>query len=133
MLNLLVKYDRADDMSTLLNSPPTIASPASEEVLDLVFGALSHRARRAMLRRLSVSPATVSELAQPFDMSLPAISKHLGVLEKAGLVDREKDGRVRRCTMNPAPLGEAEQWVAERREMWERAFARLDQLLEVKP
>jgi DNA-binding transcriptional ArsR family regulator len=93
--------------------------PVAEDRLDHVFGALSDRTRRAILRRLAGGPAMVSELAQPFDMSLPAVSKHLRVLEKAGLVHRRIDGRVHRCTLRAAPLGDAASWMKFYEEFWD--------------
>lgn len=93
--------------------------------LDAVFSALADPTRRAILDRLAQGEATVGELAEPFAMSLPAVSKHLGVLEDAGLVTRERDGRVRRCRMESAPLQHASAWIEEYREFWE---GRLDSL-----
>jgi DNA-binding transcriptional ArsR family regulator len=93
--------------------------------LDRVFAALSDPTRRDLVRRLCISPATVSELAQPIDMSLNAVSKHLKVLEKAGLVRREVQGRVHHLYLNPAPLAAAESWVNQYRQFWD---ARLDSL-----
>ena len=93
--------------------------------LDMVFHALSDSTRRAILARLSVGDALVTEIAEPFDMSLPAISKHLGVLEKAGLLQRHKDGRIRRCELNAAPLETASNWIRFYRDFWE---AQLDSL-----
>ena len=93
--------------------------------LDMVFHALSDSTRRAILARLSIGQALVTEIAEPFDMSLPAISKHLGVLEKAGLLQRHKDGRIRRCELNAAPLETASNWIRFYRDFWE---AQLDSL-----
>ncbi len=93
--------------------------------LDLAFQALADPTRRAMMERLSRSPASVSELARPFMMSLPAVMQHLAVLESSGLVRSEKVGRVRTCEINPAALSQAEQWITQRRIEWEH---RLDQL-----
>lgn len=93
--------------------------------LDRVFNALSDSTRRAILARLSTGEALVTEIAEPFDMSLPAISKHLGVLEKAGLLQRHKDGRIRRCELNAAPLEAASDWIHFYRGFWE---AQLDSL-----
>ena len=86
-----------------------------EQTLDAMFQALADPTRRAMLERLSRSPASVSELAQPFDMSLPAIVQHLQVLEAAGVVASEKVGRVRTCRIQPGALGQAESWINQRR------------------
>lgn len=93
--------------------------------LDRVFHALGDPTRRAVLERLSVGPAPVSELAQPFDMALPSFTQHLNVLENCGLVRSEKAGRVRTYELAPRPLRAAEAWMAGRRAAWE---ARLDQL-----
>jgi DNA-binding transcriptional ArsR family regulator len=101
--------------------------------LDLMFQALADPTRRAMLERLSRSPASVSELAQPFDMSLPAIVQHLAVLEAAGVVKSEKVGRVRTCQLEPGGLSRAEQWINERRIEAERRLDRLGAYLAANP
>jgi DNA-binding transcriptional ArsR family regulator len=93
--------------------------------LDRTFAALADPTRRAMVERLVLGPATVSELAKPLPMSLPAAMLHLKVLEECGLVTSQKAGRVRTCRIDPLVLSSAEKWVAERRQMWER---NLDQL-----
>lgn len=93
--------------------------------LDRVFHALADPTRRVMVERLSRGPASVTELARPLAMSLPAVVQHLQVLEASGLVRSEKVGRVRTCRIEPAALRAAEQWIARRRAMWERAFDRL--------
>jgi DNA-binding transcriptional ArsR family regulator len=98
--------------------------------LDAVFGALSHPIRRAMLEQLAGGEATVSELAQPHGVSLPAISRHLRVLEEAGLLKEEPDGRVRRCQIDAAPLSAAFGWLTRYRVLWEDRFARLAEHLE---
>ena len=87
--------------------------------LDLTFGALSDPTRRAILARLSEGQASVGELAAPFDMSRPAISKHLRVLEHAGLVQRSRDGRLTRCVLDATPMRQAADWVEFYREFWE--------------
>ena len=97
--------------------------------LDLVFQALADPARRGIVERLSRGPATVSELAQPLAMSLPAVMQHLHMLEASGLVRSEKIGRVRTCRIAPDALGRAEGWIAERRSAWERRFDRLGAFL----
>ena len=97
--------------------------------LDLAFQALADPARRGMLERLTLGPASVSELARPFDMSLSAIVQHLKVLEAGGLVRTEKVGRVRTCQIEPAALSAAEGWINQRRTTWERRFDRLEQYL----
>ncbi|HLK25274.1 MAG TPA: metalloregulator ArsR/SmtB family transcription factor [Caulobacteraceae bacterium] len=93
--------------------------------LDLMFQALADPTRRGMLDRLCRGPASVSELAAPYSMSLPAIVQHLKLLETSGLVRSSKRGRVRTCRLEPAALGAAERWLADRRLVWE---ARLDRL-----
>jgi len=98
--------------------------------LDLAFQALGDPTRRALVERLSAGPATVSELAKPLPMSLPAVMLHLKVLEDSGLVTSRKVGRVRTCRIDPKMLSQAEQWVAERRRMWERNFDRLGEFLD---
>jgi DNA-binding transcriptional ArsR family regulator len=95
--------------------------------LDQLYQALSDPTRRIIVERLSRGPASVSELAGPLPMSLPAVVQHLQVLETSGLVRSEKVGRVRTCRIEPAALRTAEQWITERRTSWER---RLDQLGE---
>jgi DNA-binding transcriptional ArsR family regulator len=97
--------------------------------LNLVFHALSDPARRLMVDRLTRGPASVSELAQPLDMTLSAVVQHLAVLEGSGLVRSEKVGRVRTCRMEPVGLRMAESWITERRAVWESRFDRLAELL----
>ena len=101
----------------------------SEEILDAVFAALSDPTRRAILERLAMGDWSVTELAEPFSMSLPAISKHLGVLEKASLITREKDGRVRRCRLTADPMKEAAQWIGRYRAFWEEQLEPLEEYL----
>jgi DNA-binding transcriptional ArsR family regulator len=98
--------------------------------LDRLFQALADPARRAMVERLSRGPVSVSELAKPLPMSLPAVMQHLGVLEAAGLVRSEKVGRVRTCAIEPQALSQAEQWINARRIEWERRLDRLGDYLE---
>ena len=98
--------------------------------LDLAFQALADPARRAMVDRLALGPASVSELAKPLPMSLPAVMLHLKVLEESGLVKSEKVGRVRTCSLAPQMLSQAERWINERRQMWERNLDRLGAFLE---
>jgi DNA-binding transcriptional ArsR family regulator len=97
--------------------------------LDLVFQALADPSRRAMVERLSRGPASVSDLARPLDMTLPAVMQHLQVLETSGLVRSEKTGRVRTCRIEPKALSKAEQWFAGRRASWERNLDRLGAFL----
>lgn len=86
-----------------------------------------------MLERLSRGPASVSELARPLDMTLPAVVQHVQVLEASGLVQTEKVGRVRTCRINPAALKTAEEWIADRRASWERRLDRLGEFLAEQP
>ena len=93
--------------------------------LDLLFQALAVPARRVMVERLSRGPASVTQLAKPLAMSLPAVVQHLQVLESSGLIRSEKTGRVRTCRIEPAALKTAENWIARRRANWERRLDRL--------
>jgi DNA-binding transcriptional ArsR family regulator len=95
--------------------------------LDAVFMALADPTRRAIVRRLSRSECSVSELAEPFDVSLPAVTKHLRILERAGLLEHHKVGRVRRCRLVPAAMRDADEWIGHYRAFWDR---RLDSLAE---
>jgi DNA-binding transcriptional ArsR family regulator len=99
------------------------------DALDRVFQALADPARRAMVERLTSRPATVSELAMPLPMSMPAVFQHLQVLEGAGLVTSEKVGRVRTCRIEPATLRMAEAWIGARRTTWETRLERLGDVL----
>ena len=99
-------------------------------VLDRTFHALSDPTRRAMVQRLTRGPASVSELAKPLSVSLPAVMQHLQVLEASGVVTAEKVGRVRTCRIEPRLLTQAERWIAERRQQWERRLDRLAEYLE---
>jgi DNA-binding transcriptional ArsR family regulator len=102
--------------------------------LDQVFQALADPTRRWMVERLSRGPASVSELAEPLSMSLPAVVQHLQVLETSGIVRSEKIGRVRTCRMQESALRSAEHWINERRSSWERRLDRLgDFLAETAP
>jgi len=96
--------------------------------LDLMFQALADPTRRQIVDRLSRGPASVSELAQPFKMSLPAVVQHLQMLEQSGLVTTKKVGRVRTCTIDTEALSQAEKWLNERRLAWNRRLDRLDVL-----
>ena len=98
-----------------------------------MFQALADPTRRVMVERLSRGPASVSELAQPLAMSLPAVLQHLQVLEASGLVRSEKVGRVRTCRIEPKALRSAEQWISERRTIWERRLDRLGDYLAEHP
>jgi DNA-binding transcriptional ArsR family regulator len=101
--------------------------------LDRVFQALADPGRRVMVERLSQGPASVSELARPLAMSLAAVLQHVQVLEASGLVRTQKTGRTRTCSINPAVLRSAEQWIADRRALWERRLDRLGEYLENQP
>jgi DNA-binding transcriptional ArsR family regulator len=89
-----------------------------EDRLDLIFRALGDRTRRALLARLAQAPAMVTELAEPFDMSLPAVSRHIKVLERARLVRRTVDGRVHHCALDIEPLQHVEEWIRQYRRFW---------------
>lgn len=102
----------------------------NSDPLDLVFGALADPTRRAILERLAEGEANVGQLAAPFDMSRPAISKHLRVLERAGLVRRSPDGRISRCRLDAAPMREAAEWVETYRRYWEDQLEALARYLE---
>jgi DNA-binding transcriptional ArsR family regulator len=97
--------------------------------IDRVFHALGDASRRAIMEKLSQGPISVSRLAEPLDITLAAVVQHLQVLEESGLVQTEKVGRVRTCRIESAGLSVAQQWIAERRSMWERGLDRLGDLL----
>ena len=103
------------------------------ETLDLAFHALSDPSRRGMVERLSRGPASVSELAEPFAMSLSAVVQHLRILEASGLVRTEKLGRVRTCQLEPKALRSTESWINDRRMLWERRLDRLGEFLAAEP
>ena len=107
-------------LNTMLNQQPN---------LDLMFQALADPTRRAMIDRLSRGPASVSELAKPFAMSLPAVVQHLAALENSGLVSSQKIGRVRTVQIQPDALSLAEQWINDRRTMWGKRLDRLGDFL----
>lgn len=104
-------------------------SQPSEPGIDVVFHALSDANRRAMIDRLLDGPASVSELARPLSISLPAVVQHLHVLEGSGVVRSHKLGRVRTCEIEPQALGTAERWISERRVQWEQRLDRLGEFL----
>lgn len=104
--------------------------PNQSATLDRVFQALADPSRRGMVERLSRGPASVSELAEPLAMSLPAVLQHLQVLEASGLVRSEKVGRVRTCSIEPVALTMAERWISDRRSLWERRLDRLGEYLD---
>jgi len=93
--------------------------------LDLTFAALADPTRRAILAQLAAGEATVGELAKPFAISLPAISRHLKVLEQASLIERRRDGQMRRCRLDPRPLDDATEWLAFYRKFWSASLDRL--------
>jgi DNA-binding transcriptional ArsR family regulator len=97
--------------------------------LSSTFAALADPTRRAILARLASGAASVSELGKPFEMSLPAISKHLKVLERAGLIERRREAQWRPCRLAPRPLKDAADWLGEYRRFWEESFDRLDDYL----
>ena len=105
--------------------------PNQQAQLDRVFRALGDPTRRAVLARLSLGEAAVSDLARPFDMALPSFTQHLGVLEECGLVKSKKTGRVRSYRLVPQPLKAAERWMIEQRQMWEKRLDQLDAYLKI--
>ncbi|MBW4473759.1 MAG: metalloregulator ArsR/SmtB family transcription factor [Stenomitos rutilans HA7619-LM2] len=107
---------------------PTDQLPADR--LSITFAALADPTRRAILARLSQGEASVTELAQPFEMSLPAISKHLKVLERAGLITRSREAQWRPCGLAADPLKDVDHWLAPYRQFWEQRFDRLDDYLQ---
>lgn len=107
-----------------------------DERLDETFAALANSTRRAILARLAEGEASVNDLAEPFDMTLPAISKHIKVLERAGLIRRAKRAQFRPCTIDAAPLAVVSDWADQYRHIWEGRFDRLDdyvQTLQTQP
>jgi len=109
---------------------PTGYRPTSPDRLDATFAALADPTRRAILARLAAGEASVTELAAPFDMSQPAVSKHLKVLERAGLISRGRDAQRRPRRLEGRPLAEATGWLENYRRFWEGNFERLDALLD---
>ena len=101
----------------------------SADPLSATFAALADPTRRAILARLTSGVASVTELAEPFDISLPAVSKHLKVLERAGLIARSRDAQWRPCRLDAGPLKEVADWVEHYRRFWEQSFERLDEYL----
>ena len=101
----------------------------SDDRLNSTFAALADPTRRAILARLASGEASVTELAQPFEMSLPAVSKHLKVLERAGLIARGRDAQWRPCRLQAGPLKDADDWLEQYRRLWEESFHRLDDYL----
>src|SRR5262245_46481569 len=101
----------------------------SDDRLSATFSALADPTRRAILARLTLGETSVSELAQPFEMSLPAISKHLKVLERAGLISRGREAQWRPCRIEAGPLQELDEWLERYRRFWEESLGRLDSYL----
>jgi DNA-binding transcriptional ArsR family regulator len=110
--------------------PPRRVRPAGPSHLDATFAALADPTRRAILARLARGEASVGELAEPFAMSQPAISKHLKVLERAGLISRGRQAQRRPRRLDPKPLAEVNQWLEDYRRHWEASFRQLDHVLE---
>jgi DNA-binding transcriptional ArsR family regulator len=106
-----------------------MATVIDADRLSETFAALASSTRRAILARLAEGSATVNELAEPFEMTLPAISKHIKVLERAGLVVRGRHAQYRPCALDPAPLAEVASWAEEYRPVWEARFVRMDDYL----
>ena len=113
IINLMVKYKDLD--------------------LDRTFGALAHPIRRGILARLAAGEATVAELAQPFKVSAPAISKHMRILEDAGLLSRHKEGREHRCRLEAKRMQEAERWLERQRRFWNERLDNLERYLKENP
>ena len=124
-INLTISR-RDDILKDVLNQTAVFERPAD---LDRVFHALADPGRRQMVERLTLGPASVSELGKPLAMSLAAVVQHVQVLEASGLVRSQKVGRTRTCQINPGALQSAESWVAERRSLWERRLDRLGDYL----
>ncbi|OYW82970.1 MAG: transcriptional regulator [Asticcacaulis sp. 32-58-5] len=104
--------------------------PEAPDRLSLTLNALADPTRRAILARLSLGETTVNELAEPFEMSLPAVSKHLKVLERAGLISRSRTAQWRPCKLEPEPLKEVDMWLRDYRKMWEQRLDRLEAYLK---
>ncbi|HRJ40815.1 MAG TPA: metalloregulator ArsR/SmtB family transcription factor [Caldilineaceae bacterium] len=102
----------------------------NDEKLDRIFGALANTTRRAILARLAEGEATVNELAEPFAMSLPAISKHIAVLERAGLIVQGRRAQYRPCTLDTTPLQQITSWTEQYRPIWEASFDRMDEYID---
>lgn len=109
---------------------PSVASAAKADRLDETFAALANSTRRAILTRLTQGEANVNQLAEPFELSLPAISKHLKVLERAGLIVRGQRAQFRPCTLDAAPLEEVSTWAEQYRPIWEARFDLMDTYLQ---
>ena len=101
-----------------------------QDAMSSTFSALSDPTRRAILARLALGETSVTELAEPFEMSMPAVSKHLRVLERAGLIERSREAQFRPCKLKPEPLKQAWGWIGDYRQFWEESFDRLDAYLQ---
>ena len=112
------------------NAPDLDAAPDRAEALDEIFGALADPTRRAIVARLAEGPCSVSNLAAPFPISAPAITKHLAVLERAGMIARWKTGRVNYCRLVADPLGRAGAWIEQHRTFWEQQLDALEDYLD---
>ncbi len=106
---------------------------STDERLDLVFSALADRTRRQLLGQLASAPASITELAAPHDMSLPGVSKHVRVLEHAGLIKRTVDGRIHRCTLDAAAMRAADEWLAHYRAFWDHTLDALTDYIREDP
>jgi DNA-binding transcriptional ArsR family regulator len=113
-----------------MRSSSAVRRRSAEDRLDVLFHALGDRTRRALLARLAVRPARVTDLARPFAMSLPAVSRHIRVLESAGLIARSVDGRVHQCTLAASPLQRAAAWLSHYRRFWQGNLDALARLVE---
>jgi DNA-binding transcriptional ArsR family regulator len=105
----------------------------NQRQLDLAFGALAHPIRRGILERLSTGEATIAELAEPFNVSAPAITKHMRILEEAGLLSRKKRGREHHCRLEQKRMKEAEAWIENHRKFWNERLDALERYLKEKP
>jgi len=119
-------------MRLLTNQLPAaiVNRMVKSQTLDRTFSALSDPRRRDILERLSRGPASISELAHPFGISLPGVMKHVRILEEANLVTTEKNGRTRECRLGPAQLDDATKWIEKYRQEWERRLDRLETIIE---
>ncbi len=124
---------QAANLDAALAPGDVLATPgdaaAAQDALSAIFAALADPTRRAILLRLAGGETTVTELAEPFQMTLPAVTKHLKVLEKAGLISRSRQAQARPCHMEPEPLRQATDWMAQYRHLWEARLDRLDAFL----
>jgi DNA-binding transcriptional ArsR family regulator len=115
---------------SIASTHDSAAESRNEAQLDRVFHALADRTRRALIKRLRDGPLKITDLAEPFEMSLPAVSKHLRVLENAQLVSRTIDGRIHQCALAPGPLASADQWLDGYRTHWEETLDALARYVE---